>query len=240
MTTPSSVSPLSWPPGSRWRRPDIYRPLRTNLVLANAIGFAVFWLYPVAPPRMLPGFVDVVAHVGGLGSWHKTLIDSADQFAAMPSMHLAWAAWCALVAWRLAGRGRRRWAAITIGVAYTLGTAFVVMGTANHYLLDVLAGIACTLVSGVIVEATPLPSLLCGAAVQRDERLAGPLASWCRSVRRAGVPGRALRATSGRARSRRSRRGSRPRSRPRRSRVEAGACPRRHLRLPAWDCAPRG
>ena len=149
-----------------WRRPDIYRPLRTNLVLANVIGFAVFWLYPVAPPRMLPGFVDVVAHVGGLGSWHKTLIDSADQFAAMPSMHLAWAAWCALVAWRLAGRGRWRWAAITIGVAYTLGTAFVVMGTANHYLLDVLAGIACTLVSGVVVEATPLPSLVCGAAVR--------------------------------------------------------------------------
>ncbi len=39
-----------------WRRPDIYRPLRNDLVLANLIGFAVFWLFPVAPPRMLPGF----------------------------------------------------------------------------------------------------------------------------------------------------------------------------------------
>ena len=85
-----------------WRRPDIYRPLRNDLVLANLIGFAVFWLYPLAPPRMLPGFVDVVEKVGGLGSWHNLLISHADQLAAMPSMHLAWAVWCSLVAWRLA------------------------------------------------------------------------------------------------------------------------------------------
>ena len=46
-----------------WRHPPIYRPLRNALVLINVIGFAVFWLYPVAPPRMLQsaGFVDVVA-----------------------------------------------------------------------------------------------------------------------------------------------------------------------------------
>ena len=88
-----------------WRRPDIYRPLRNELVLANLIGFTVFWLYPVAPPRMLPGFTDIVEKVGGLGSWHNTLISHADQLAAMPSMHLAWAVWCSLVVWRLASRG---------------------------------------------------------------------------------------------------------------------------------------
>ena len=95
-----------------WRRPDIYRPLRNDLVLANLIGFAVFWLYPLAPPRMLPGFVDVVEKVGGLGSWHNLLISHADQLAAMPSMHLAWAVWCSLVVWRLArARPAWRWAA---------------------------------------------------------------------------------------------------------------------------------
>ncbi len=35
------------------RRADIYRPLRNVLVLTNVIAFVVFWLYPVAPPRML-------------------------------------------------------------------------------------------------------------------------------------------------------------------------------------------
>ncbi len=34
-----------------WKRADLYRPLRNALVLVNVIGFAVFWLYPVAPPR---------------------------------------------------------------------------------------------------------------------------------------------------------------------------------------------
>ncbi|MGH9104795.1 MAG: phosphatase PAP2 family protein [Acidimicrobiales bacterium] len=139
-----------------WRRPDIYRPLRNELVLANLIGFGVFWLYPVAPPRMLPGFVDVVEKVGGFGSWHNTLISHADQLAAMPSMHLAWAAWCSLVLWRLAGQGRWRSVTVVVGVAYPLATAWVVMATGNHYLLDVAAGTACTVVSVLVVERLPL------------------------------------------------------------------------------------
>jgi hypothetical protein len=135
-----------------WRRPDIYRPLRNDLVLANLIGFAVFWQFPVAPPRMLPGFTDVVEKVGGLGSWHNTLISHADQLAAMPSMHLAWAVWCSVVLWRLAGKSSWRWGALAVGIAYPLATAWVVMATANHYLMDVLAGTAATAVSLVIVE----------------------------------------------------------------------------------------
>jgi len=138
-----------------WRRPDIYRPLRNDLVLANVIGFAVFWLYPVAPPRMLPGFTDVVEKVGGLGSWHNTLISHADQLAAMPSMHLAWAVWCSLVVWRLASEGPWRRAALVLGIAYPLSTAWVVMATANHYLMDVVAGTAATIVAVAMVELGP-------------------------------------------------------------------------------------
>jgi len=135
-----------------WRRPDIYRPLRNDLVLANLIGFAVFRQFPVAPPRMLAGFTDVVEKVGGLGSWHNTLISHADQLAAMPSMHLAWAVWCSVALWRLAGKNRWRWAALALGVGYPLATAWVVMATANHYLMDVLAGTAATAVSVLVVE----------------------------------------------------------------------------------------
>ena len=138
-----------------WRRPDIYRPLRNDLVLANLIGFAVFWLYPVAPPRMLPGFTDIVAKVGGLGSWHSALISHADQLAAMPSMHLAWAVWCSLVVWRLAGKQGWRGAALAFGIAYPLLTAWVVIATGNHYLMDVLAGTAVTAVSVAAVELGP-------------------------------------------------------------------------------------
>jgi hypothetical protein len=151
-----------------WHRPDIYRPLRNDLVLANLIGFAVFWLYPLAPPRMLPGFVDVVEKVGGLGSWHNLLISHADQLAAMPSMHLAWAVWCSLALWRLVPARRRwRWAAGIVGAAYPASTALVVLATANHYTLDVLAGAAVTAVSVVVVEAG-LPAVRRARAYQRS------------------------------------------------------------------------
>lgn len=137
-----------------WRRPDLYVDLRNELVLANVIAFAVFWAFPVAPPRMLPGFVDVVAGSGTLG-WHNTLVRHADQLAAMPSMHLGYAVWCSLVAWRLAtSKTGKKWAAV-FGIGYPLLTAVVVLATGNHYLMDVLAGAATVAVAVVAVEVVP-------------------------------------------------------------------------------------
>lgn len=135
-----------------WRRPDLYRSLRNDLVLANLIAFAVFWAFPVAPPRMLAGYIDVVQRAGGLGAWHDTLIKHADQLAAMPSMHLGYAVWCSVAAWRLARAHRARVVAVVFGVTYPLFTAVVVMATGNHYLLDVLAGTATTFVAIAAVE----------------------------------------------------------------------------------------
>lgn len=124
-----------------WRRADIYRPLRNMLVSINLIGLVVFWLCPVAPPRMLvgTGFSDVVASSHTIGSWHTgSLAADADQFGAMPSLHLAWAAWCGLVIWRMSSRPWAR----ALALAYPLVTAVAVLATGNHYLLDVLAGLA--------------------------------------------------------------------------------------------------
>lgn len=137
-----------------WRRADIYRPLRNVLVLTNVIAFAVFWLYPVAPPRMLTqdGFTDVVAASHAVGSWHTgTLASAANQLAAMPSLHMAWAAWCTVVVWRLS---RNAWLR-GLAVLYPCMTAFAVLATGNHYVLDVLAGLA-TLAVAMLIEATIL------------------------------------------------------------------------------------
>jgi hypothetical protein len=121
-----------------WRRPAAYRPLRNALVTINLIGLAVFWRYPVAPPRMLGGFEDIIASSHTLGSWHTgSLASDADQLAAMPSLHLAWAVWCAVALWRVSARCWVR----AVGVLYPCLTALVVLCTANHYLLDVLAGV---------------------------------------------------------------------------------------------------
>jgi len=134
-----------------WKRADIYRPLRSTLVVINLIGLIVFWRYPVAPPRMLvaTGFTDVVAASHTIGSWHTgSLAADANQFAAMPSLHIAWAAWCTLVLWCLSSRA---WVRV-VAVLYPCLTAFAVLATGNHYLLDLLGGLATFALSLALVR----------------------------------------------------------------------------------------
>jgi len=130
-----TLSVLGW---LRWRRADIYRPLRNSLVLVNVIGFVVFWFFPVAPPRLLDGFTDVVASTHAFGSWHTgALASAANQLAAMPSLHMAWAAWCTLALWR----SSRRTAVRAVALAYPCLTALAVLATGNHFLLDIVGGL---------------------------------------------------------------------------------------------------
>ena len=132
-----------------WRHPGPYRLLRNTLVGINLIGFAVFWLYPLAPPRMLgsAGFVDVVAVRHALGAWSSgALASQANELAAMPSLHMAWAVWCSLAVRSISTRRPVRVAAW----AYPVVTALVVIATANHYLLDVVAGVATTVASALL------------------------------------------------------------------------------------------
>jgi len=132
-----------------WRRADIYRPLRNVLVLTNVLAFVVFWRYPVAPPRMLPGFTDVVAASGAFGSWHTgALASQANQLAAVPSLHIAWAGWCTLVVWRLT---TRRWLR-AIAVLYPCLTGLAVLCTGNHFLFDILTGLLTLAVSALIMR----------------------------------------------------------------------------------------
>ena len=134
-----------------WRHPREYRPLRTTLVLVNVVGFLVYWVYPVAPPRLLrgQGFVDIIALTHAIGSSHD-VSKAANQFAAMPSLHLGWACWSALAVW-LVMRGRR-WAPLVW--AYPVMTALVVMATGNHYFADCVAGAATTGVAALVAFGT--------------------------------------------------------------------------------------
>ncbi len=132
-----------------WRRADIYRPLRNTLVLVNVLAFIVFWRYPVAPPRMLKGFTDVVAATHAIGSWHTgALASHANELAAMPSLHIAWAVWCTLVLWQLS---TRTWVRV-LAVLYPCATAMAVLATGNHFLLDILGGLVVIALSVLIVR----------------------------------------------------------------------------------------
>jgi hypothetical protein len=131
-----------------WKRADLYRPLRNSLVLVNVIGFVVFWLLPVAPPRMLDGFTDVVASTHAFGSWHTgALASSANQLAAMPSLHMAWAGWCTIALWRMSERRAVR----AVAVLYPCLTALAVLATGNHFLLDIVGGLLVLALSVLLV-----------------------------------------------------------------------------------------
>jgi hypothetical protein len=85
------------------------------------------------------GFVDTVVTFHTWGSWGSSGVDSAsNQFAAMPSLHIGWSLWCAIVVARLA---RRRWVRVA-AVIYPAATLFVIVGTANHFVLDAVGGVA--------------------------------------------------------------------------------------------------
>ena len=69
------------------------------------------------------------------GHLETSLINTAgDQYASMPSLHVAWAAWCALALYPVAATGP-----CALVVAYPLMTALVVVATGNHFFLDAVA-----------------------------------------------------------------------------------------------------
>ncbi len=81
------------------KRPHIYRGARTVLFATTLIGLAGFYLYPLAPPRLLPqyGYVDTLVKFHTWGSLaDPDIAKHSNQFAAMPSLHIAWALWCGI------------------------------------------------------------------------------------------------------------------------------------------------
>jgi len=104
---------------------------RNALIATGVTGLVTFWAYPVAPPRMLPGYHDTAAATVPI--FHSLLeTHAADQFASLPSLHVTWALWV-VVATRPLLRQRLWRTAIW---AYPLLTTVDVLATANHYLLD--------------------------------------------------------------------------------------------------------
>ncbi|MGH9166161.1 MAG: phosphatase PAP2 family protein [Acidimicrobiales bacterium] len=125
-----------------FRRQPVRYPLwRNTLAATTGLALLGFAFYPLMPPRLLPagyGFVDTLKVVGGLWSFDSGAVAKvSNQYAAMPSLHAAWATWCALV---VAPALRRPWARSAV-FAYPAATVFAVVVTANHYWLDALGGL---------------------------------------------------------------------------------------------------
>src|SRR5437763_769524 len=110
------------------------RPRRARFVSAAAFETAVvcglFALWQVANAATHR------AHAGGL----------ADQYAALPSIHVGWALLIGLAMWRTGGR-----VAGAVGVAHAVLTISVVVLTANHYWFDAVTA-AVVLAIAVSIE----------------------------------------------------------------------------------------
>jgi hypothetical protein len=122
------------------RFPERYPRWRNALACTTAVALVGFALYPLLPPRLLPAsfrFVDTLHVYGSLwsfdsGAMHKV----SNQYAAMPSLHFGWSAWCALV---FISTVPRTWMKVLIAF-YPLATTFSIVVTANHYWLDAVGG----------------------------------------------------------------------------------------------------
>ncbi|MET9578843.1 MULTISPECIES: bifunctional glycosyltransferase 87/phosphatase PAP2 family protein [Streptomyces] len=122
-----------------WRRPGDYRWARSALGFATLLALVGFWLYPLAPPRLMPtlGFIDTVHGVQDFSQPdYGTLTALTNQYAAMPSLHFGWSLWCGVVIAVLA----TRWWMKVLGVLHPLLTLASIVATANHWVLDAAGG----------------------------------------------------------------------------------------------------
>jgi len=123
------------------RRNESFYFVRNVLMTSMAIALVGYWLYPTAPPRLMPewGFTDSVSQflTGGTGWIDNSPAKLVTNFyAAVPSMHVCFAVIIGASAARLV---RRRWAK-ALWASYPLVVTFVVVATANHFLTDVFLG----------------------------------------------------------------------------------------------------
>jgi membrane-associated phospholipid phosphatase len=88
---------------------------------------------------------------GGLGAAQPPS-GLIDLYAALPSLHVAWAGWCGCAIIR-SSESRWRWLAL----AYPAATSFVVVATANHYVLDVVAGASLALLTLLTFDGVKRP-----------------------------------------------------------------------------------
>lgn len=134
--------------------PERYLPARRALVIATLIGLTAYLLVPTAPPRFVEGYADILDVNAAAGWWSadasapRGLGGLTNELAAFPSLHAGWALWVAL-----AVHLNSRWGWLrSLGWVYAAVTAVVIVGTGNHWVLDVVAGWLVVL-AGVAVGA---------------------------------------------------------------------------------------
>ncbi|TDD28608.1 inositol phosphorylceramide synthase [Actinomadura sp. KC06] len=126
------------------RHRSSYGRVRNELVALTAAGLLVHMLFPLAPPRLAEiGAIDTMLTVGPSAYPAGAAEGIANQYAAMPSLHIGWAILVAVAVVRVS-RSRWRW----VIAMHAPITVFVVVVTANHYWTDGI--VAAALLAGAM------------------------------------------------------------------------------------------
>jgi hypothetical protein len=151
------------------RHPAKFGRWRTTLMATTVLALIGFALFPLMPPRLFNtppsvnrygggqlaiehhqpdyGFVDTLREGDGLWSFDSSRMDQlSNQYAAMPSLHIGWSLWCAIVIAVFVRHKYLRW----LGFLYPILTLIAIVATANHYIIDAAGGIAIVAVGFLI------------------------------------------------------------------------------------------
>lgn len=109
--------------------------LRNALFISGAIGLIIFVLFPLAPPRFMPGYVDTVTQETEA---YRILQPPSlvNKYAAMPSLHFGWNLLLGVVAF-LALRNKL---GLTFMIVSPLLMLAAILLTGNHYIVDAIVG----------------------------------------------------------------------------------------------------
>jgi hypothetical protein len=128
---PAAIAFLLW---LYLRHPRHYLPFRNLMAFVTFVALIIHLLFPLAPPRMMTGFVDTMREFGP-NIYPKNAIDgAANQIAAMPSLHFGWAMIEAIAVISIL-KSRWRW----VIALHPLLMAMSIIATGNHWWIDAAA-----------------------------------------------------------------------------------------------------
>jgi hypothetical protein len=145
--------------------------LRNGLIASGLVGLLLFWSFPEAPPRLLEGYTGTVSdaarrlYLGIPMSW-------SDRFASFPSFHVGWTMIACL---SVAATVRRPWVrALTVLPAVLVTVA--VISTANHFVVDAVAGAAIAGAAYLLADGSTRADLLRRLRREPGSRADSPIA----------------------------------------------------------------
>jgi PAP2 superfamily len=129
-------------------RNEAFYFVRNMFMVAMGLALVGYTLVPTAPPRLVAGegFVDTITAYAGVGHNSALVELFVNPYAAVPSMHIAFALMIGVTGALLC----RHLALRVLWSLYPVLVFFVIIVTANHFWLDAAAGAA---VAGVAAVA---------------------------------------------------------------------------------------